>query len=249
MQLTRRTLVAERMDDPDAPLEELAEALAFIRTVNRRLGGARAAIGHLQRWSARWPRGQVIRVLDLGTGSADIPLAMVRWAERAGWRLHVVAVDRHPGTLAVARLHVGDRSDIELVQADAGDLMDRFEPRSFDYVHAGMFLHHLSDVQVLTTLTIMDRLRRRGLIWNDLIRGVAGRIGIAVLTLGSPEMVRHDARVSVAAGFTRRETLDLATRAGLERPQFHRHLLYRFTLVSEKEGTKARRHGGTKGRH
>jgi hypothetical protein len=57
------------------------------------------------------------------------------------------------------------------VQADALQIMDRFEAGTFDYAHAGMFLHHLDDLEVMTALRIMHRLAGRGLIWNDLVRG------------------------------------------------------------------------------
>ena len=118
--------------------------------------------------------------------------------------------------------------------ADALGLVERFGTAAFDYAHAGMFLHHLGDVQVLTALRIMDRLTTRGLIWNDLVRGGVEAIGVRLLALGGPAMVRHDAIASVAAAFTRREALDLARRVGLSNVRYRRHLFGRFTLVSSK---------------
>ncbi len=158
------------MDDPGIDREELARSLRFIRFVNRRLGGSRVAVASLRRWVAPLPRDQVVRVIDIGTGSADIPLAIVRWAEQEGRRVHVTAVDLHETTLELARELIGERRDVELLQADALQLMDRFDVGSFHFAHAGMFLHHLSDLQVMTVLRIMDRLAQRGLIWNDLVR-------------------------------------------------------------------------------
>jgi len=148
--------------------------------------------------------------------------------------VHVTAVDAHPTTLDLAREQVGDDPDIELVCADARSLMDRFEPAAFDYAHAGMFLHHLDDIEVMTVLRIMDRLTARGLIWNDLVRGPVEAIAIRLLTLGSCAMVRHDGAVSVAAGFTRPEVRDIARRVGLANVEYRRHLFGRFTLVSTK---------------
>ncbi|MHC5023194.1 MAG: methyltransferase domain-containing protein [Planctomycetota bacterium] len=231
--LTARRLVNEMMDEPDADPAALAVSLAFIRRVNRRLGGTGAAVGHLRQWSRSWPTGETIRILDVGTGSADIPAAIADWASRAGHRVHVTAVDRHPTTLALAREFLGPRDDIELVEADAQRLTDRFEAAAFDYAHAGMFLHHLSDIEVMTVLREMQRLSRRGLIWNDLVRGLVGRVGVRLLTWRAPAMVRHDARVSVDAGFTRREARELASRVGLPNVRVRGHLLHRFTLTSQ----------------
>lgn len=222
------------MDDPAADRGELDRSLRFIRGVNRRLGGTSATLGYLKTWSVDWPAGAVVRVLDIGTGSADIPLAIVRWARGCGLRVHVTGIDAHATTLALAREQVGDDPDVELVRADALSLMDHYEPGSFDYAHAGMFLHHLDDIEVLTVLRVMDRLSTRGLIWNDLVRGPVEAGVIRLLTLGRSMMVRHDAAVSVAAGFTRREVLDIAGRVGLADVAYRRHLFGRFTLVSAK---------------
>jgi hypothetical protein len=222
------------MDDPDAERDELDRSLRFIRMVNRRLGGANAALRHLARWSADRPADEPIRVIDLGTGSADIPLAITRWAARAGRRVRVTGIELHPTTLRLAREHVGDRPDIELVEADALKLMDRFEPGAFDYAHAGMFLHHLDDIEVMTVLRIMHRLTTRGVIWNDLVRGTVELMLVRLLTVGRPAMVRQDGRRSVANGFTRRQALELARRVGLPNVAYRRHLFGRFTLTSTK---------------
>src|SRR5204863_9236637 len=111
--------------------------------VNARLGGTAAALWHFKRWAQSWAASphQTIRILDIGAGSADIPLAIAQWAQRQHHRVHITAVDLHPITLELARQHIGERNDIELVQADALNLMDRFAPDSFEYAHTGMFLH------------------------------------------------------------------------------------------------------------
>ena len=227
-----RRVTPEFMDDPKADRDEQREALRFIRLVNRRLGGTAATMLHFKRWAREWTRDQVIRIVDVGTGSADIPVAISEWAAKAGFRVHITGIDLHPVTLDLAREFAAHRHDIEFVQANALQLMDRFEAGSFDYAHAGMFLHHLPDIEVMTVLRIMDRLAKRGVIWNDLVRGWIGGLGVRALTsIGVPPHVRHDAIVSVAAGFTKGEAIDLGQRAGLRNIRYRRHLLHRFTLV------------------
>lgn len=231
----RRRLTPERMDDPAIPRDELAESLRFIRIVNRRLGGVRAVLHHLNRWSRRWPRDRPVTFLDIGTGSADIPLAARRWATARGFDLRITAVDLHPTTLELAREHIAGVDGIELRRADALTLADQFPPESFDYVHAGMFLHHLPDIEVMTALRIMDRLARAGIIWNDLIRSRLGVAAIRLLSLGAPPGVRHDARVSVEAGFTPRDVRDFARRLDLHYTRVRWNLFtHRFTLAGEK---------------
>jgi predicted O-methyltransferase YrrM len=239
-----RVLTPELIDDPDVADAELRESLAFIRAVNRRLGGAEALLSRLRRWSDRWPHGETIRLIDIGTGSADIPLACVRWARQAGHDLRITAVDVHPKTLAAARDHLAEDPEaaerIELVQADARQLMDIFEPKQFHYAHAGMFLHHLPEIEVLTVLRIMHRLSSAGVVWNDLLRSPMVYAVTHLMTARMPEMVRHDARVSVRAAFSRRDAIDIARRVGLDycRVKVHR-LQGRIIVAGEKPGAWA----------
>src|SRR3982751_5237477 len=73
----------ELMDDPAIPRSELADALRFIRAVHPPLGGSPAPLQHLRRWSRHWPKAgtRPITMLDIATGSADIPIVAVRWAK------------------------------------------------------------------------------------------------------------------------------------------------------------------------
>lgn len=241
----KRVLTPERMDDPAVPRDELARALRFIRAVNKRLGGAAALTRELDRLVRTESPTEPITILDLATGSADIPVLVRRWADRAGVAVRITAVDLHDTTLDLAREHVDAElgqaasdadTGIELVKLDAKDAVDRFGPRSFDVVHAGMFLHHLSELDVLTVLRIMHRLARRLVVWNDLLRSRLAQLGIWALTLNQSEMIKHDARVSVRAGFTKREALDYARRVGLDAPIRCRALPWqgRFVLTSWK---------------
>ncbi len=228
------------MDDPAIDREDLSQSLGFIRKVNRRLGGEKALVGRLGAWSAGWAAGETVTLLDVGTGSADLPVAAVKWARGREFDLRVTAVDNHPTTLDLAREHVegaGAADAIALKECDALRLMDDYEPASFDYVHAGMFLHHLSDLQVLTMLRIMERLARRGIIWNDLLRTRFSLMGIKLLTIGQPEVVKHDAIVSVKAGFSRREVRDIAARMSFSWCRVRTSVLTgRFTVAGEKPG-------------
>ncbi len=230
----QRTLTPELMDDPHVPPDQLALSLRFIRAVNRALGGTSALLRHLKAWSVNWPRNEPITLLDIATGSADLPLAAYRWARRRGYELRITAIDKHAETLSLAGKHIGN-APIRLLNADALTLDRTFQPNSFDYVHAGLFLHHLKDDEIITVLRHMHTLASRGIIWNDLVRSPAARRVIRLLTTGMPHIVQHDARVSVDAGFTREEAEALTSRAGITYAAYSwRPLTHRFTIAGEK---------------
>jgi len=238
---TKRVWTKELMDDPGIDRDQLDRALGYIRAINRRMGGVSALLRHLRLWSLRWPRDRRITLLDLGTGSADLPVAARNWAQQNGFDLWITAVDNHPTTVDAARKHAHDTDGVDLLEADALTIGERFEPGAFDYVHAGLFLHHMpGDDEVVRVLGMMNRLARAGVVWNDLVRTRLGMVAINVMTVGQPEIIRHDARVSVRAGFNRREAKLLARRAGIDYASYRwRVFTHRFTIAGEKRGAWA----------
>src|SRR5260221_7601709 len=226
--LTRRRRESEWMDQPGVDAEQLRRSLAFIRRINTLLGYTRATIGHLERFSRSWTKGERIDIIDLATGSADIPRAILRWASRKGFNVHVVGVDRHAVTAQAAE--AGDKDDrLRIVRGDVFSLP--FEAGSFDYAITAMFLHHLDDDQVVAVLKTMGSLARRGVIVADLLRHYRAYAWISAMTVFSNPMVRHDARVSVAQSFTKSEIVALRDQAGIDFARYYRHFGHRFALA------------------
>lgn len=237
----QRNVRPEFVDDSSVSPADLDYIMTYLRGLNRRLGGVEALLSNLRRWSADWSPGATIRLLDVATGTADLPLEASRWARAAGFDLRIAAVDLNPATLELARRHIGGQPGIELLQCDARSLLSRFEPGSFDYVHSGQFLHHLADADIVTVLRVMNALCTRGLVWNDLMRSRRGYAVTWLFTLGRKRVLRHDACASIRAGFTADEARALASRAGLEGAVYADSILHhRFTLTLDKPAATPR---------
>ena len=86
LDFTRRTHADEMMDDFAITDRRLTQALDEIRLVNRLLGGYAASMAVLTPFLKRHATrtSGPVRVLDVGTGSADFPEHLVRWADRGG---------------------------------------------------------------------------------------------------------------------------------------------------------------------
>ncbi|MGH7176466.1 MAG: methyltransferase domain-containing protein [Tepidisphaeraceae bacterium] len=219
------------MDRDDVPESDLRASLAFIRRVNALLGYTRATLSHLNRFAQAWTPGATIHLIDFATGSGDIPHAILRWARRTGRDVRIVGIDRHGLT---ARLATQLAPDPRLSIARADALAAPFADGSFDYALTAMFLHHLSDDDVVRTLREMDRVARRGIIVADLLRNRRAWMWITVLTAPAAPMIRHDARISVEQAFTKREVLALRARGGVEYTTYSRHFGHRFVLAGDK---------------
>ena len=230
----RRILRAEWMDDPAADPGELRRSLAYLRQINSLLGYHRATLAHLARFSRGWRPGETIRVLDVATGSGDLPRALARWSRRRGFDVRVAGIDLHATTLreAEARTPRDAFPHVSYLRADA--LRLPFSDGSFDYATTALFLHHLDDEAAAAALREMARVARRGVIAADLLRHRRAYGWITLFTLLASPMVKHDARASVAQSFTKAEALRLRDRAGVGFANYYRHFGHRFVLAGEK---------------
>jgi SAM-dependent methyltransferase len=233
--LLARQREPEWMDAPDADPGLLRSSLEFIRRINAFLGYTRATLHHLERLTQGWDATQTLTILDLATGSGDIPRAIARWAKHRGLNVQIVGIDLHEATLRIAAAG-NRRSSIALVRADATDLP--FADGSFDFVLTNMFLHHLDEAVVLKVLAEMNRVCHRGMIVADLLRSRRAYFWISLFTAFSNPMVKHDARVSVTGAFSQTELLELRDQAGLSDLQAHRHFGHRLVLAGRRKKEK-----------
>jgi SAM-dependent methyltransferase len=200
----------ELMDRPQPVTPELASDLRNLRKLNRYFGSYRLIEHFLRRWIQ--PRSRM-RVLDLATGSGDIPRLIVDYARNAGADVTVEAVDQQPSTLEIARKLSRDYPEIEFFE---GDVLSFGERGSYDLVLCSLALHHFKDEAAVQLLRRCRDLSRQYVLVSDLRRGFLATIGVYLLTtfIFREPMTRTDARLSAERAFSFREFKSLAERAG-----------------------------------
>jgi len=228
--------IEELLDLGAGTPEQRAASLADLRRLNRWLGGIAASRRELAALARRRGLAEV-RLLDLGTGSADVPAALERAGARMGLPVRAIAIDVKREHLEVARRHlrrVGGR--VMLACADAFRLP--LADASVDVVHSALFLHHFRPQELAALLSEAWRVARHALVMNDLIRHA---VPLAFLRWGGPlvarsPITRHDGVASVLRAYTAEELAAIAAGAGLPHPRVRRHFPYRQCLVVERRG-------------
>ncbi len=203
------------MLDRPAPFADLSQSLGDVARLNALFGGRSITLTHVKRLLAGVPRDRELTVLDVGTGGADIPKALARWARRAGRRLRIFALDRDPAMLAVARRTAARCPEIILLQGDALALPVR--ARAVDVVMSTLTLHHLEPDGAVRFLAEMEAATRVGFIVNDLVRSRTAYavVWLATRLLTRNHMSRHDGPLSVRRAYTPGEVQALCEKAGL----------------------------------
>jgi SAM-dependent methyltransferase len=219
------------MDSPDVDSAELARSLADLRAVNRWLGGRRSALRLVLRLARRVP-GRPVRVLDVGTGSADLPLELTRAARLERLPLRVTGLDVHPTTVSAAKAATVVDPDVEIIEGDA--LALPFPAGDFDIAICNTILHHFETRAVAAVLSEMDRVSRWGIVVTDLARSKPALIGanlLAATVWRAHPITRHDGPVSVRAAFTPAELSKIASAALGRTVRARPAPIFRLTLV------------------
>lgn len=234
MQFTRPVEDPELMDHSPVEDGELRRTLDFLAWVNRFFGGLGPVLAHLALWSEAWPKGRTTTVLDVGTGGAELPLALLRWSRASGVDLRVTGIDPVPAIAAIARENAAADSRVEILETDLRSLAAT--GRRFDYVIGSLLLHHIPEAERVAALQAADALAARGVLFVDLRRCRAGYWGARLLTgLFGNRITRHDGPLSVRKGFQARELDALALKAGLTYLRASEQPFFRLSLAGEKE--------------
>jgi len=195
----QRSTELEMMDAPGIPSELLIDDLGNLRLLNRYLGNYRNVLRGLARFAGKQNH---FSLLDVGTGSGDVPRAIVQWARRAGLRARVSGLEANRIAVAQAAEQTRRFGEISLLRGDAMTLP--FRPASFDFVLASQLLHHYSEERAIGLLRHWAAVARQGIIVSDLIRHPLPYYAIRLLTrlLTRNVMTLTDAPLSVRRGFT-----------------------------------------------
>jgi len=214
------------MDDPVESLRELEGNLRDIAFSNAVFGGVAPVLRAVRESQAR-------TVLDVGCGSGDIPLALVRAAERSGTHVSVTCLDRSEQMLAIAQKMTAAHPDLHFVHGEGEALP--FPDASFDVVMCNLALHHFEPMAAEQLLRELRRVARLTPIVCDLRRSslayAAARLYTTVLTRN--RLTKNDGPLSVRRAYTPLEALALARGAGWRAPSLRTSAFFRMTLTDE----------------
>lgn len=217
----------ELLDEPQHEPRELAQSLGHLAAVNRWLGGVSAILSHIKPYLRT---DRATRILDVATGSGDIPYRVARWARRHGRDVQIVATDVHPQMLELAAARCSEFSEITVEPANALQLP--YADNSFDIVMLSLALHHFDSDDQPRVLRELGRVSSNAVLVNDLERTWLNYAGCRLLAhtfWRRNRLTRHDGPLSVLRSFTAEELLEIGQRAGLI-CDVRRHFFQRIVL-------------------
>jgi len=212
----------EILDRPDIDPRVVTRSMEDVAKANALFGGIRAALAEIEDLAPTL--AESASLLDVATGTGDIPLAAARKLTKMGVHLTTFGLDSAEELAQKSRANVS-----AAVCANALELP--LASKSVDVVLCSQFLHHLFAADIEKLVREMNRVARKRVVISDLRRSwiAAGGLWIASFPLRFHPVSRHDGVVSVMRGFTRAELRQIVSRAIGVDPRVVRRAGFRIT--------------------
>lgn len=227
MNLSRRSDLAEAMDDPALDPAVYARCIGDLAKVNRVTFTHRPVLRWLTAATRDLPKGDGFSLLDVAFGNGDLLRAIRRWANRRGLAARLGGIDLNPRSAVAAREATPAGMDIEYRTGDVFDYAPMPEP---DFIVTSQFAHHLDDEGVARLLGWLDRYAARGWYVADLHRHEVPYYGFRALAwlMGWHRIVASDGTISIARGFRHEDWTATLAYAGLTTAAVTWHFPFRY---------------------
>jgi 2-polyprenyl-3-methyl-5-hydroxy-6-metoxy-1,4-benzoquinol methylase len=216
--MLNRRYDVEIMDDFSIQDKRIDDALDELKIINTFLGGKRTTRKAFALIRKKKNLFSPFTVLDVGAGGADV---------FDNEKNTITALDKNHRSCFYLQQH----THISVVCGDA--MMLPFKEKSFDIVHASLFLHHFTEQDVVLLLQSFQKISNHAVIVNDLRRSIWAYLGIIFVTklFSRSAMVKHDGPLSVLRGFTKSEMLTIFRHAGIQRFVLKRTWAFRWLAI------------------
>ncbi len=226
----QRSAQTELIDEPDIPFSDWETCLRELNTINTWLGGHAITLEGVKKLLhlTTYP----VRIAEIGCGGGDNLRAIHQWNNRGTYALTYTGIDLNKACIEFAEQHCAGLPGKIFINSDYR-LVDFQNTERPSIIFNSLFCHHFSNEQLVEMLVWMKKNASIGFFINDLQRHPVAFYSIKWLTslFSRSYLVKHDASVSVARGFSRQEWRQLLKQAGITNYTIHWKWAFRFLII------------------
>ena len=227
MILAERSYQPELLDEDIIPFADIRQNMQELNFINTWLGGHAITIRAFSKLAGDKKQ---VSVCEIGCGGGDNLAAIAKWCTKKGIRLTVVGIDIKEACIEYAESRSIDFFNVQWIVSDYRKAILETKP---DVVFSSLFCHHFTNEQLVYQLQWMKENSLLGFFVNDLQRNLIAYYSIKLLTriFSKSYLVKNDAPLSVARGFTKSELLHISQQAKLNNITIHWKWAFRYLMM------------------
>jgi SAM-dependent methyltransferase len=206
-----RATQPEFLDSQDCDPQLAYSSYRLMKWVNRFGGGTKAVKNYLATEISRNGGSRPVRILDIGSGTCDIPLAILKWAGKRPQKIEFTCLETNETALKLAAENI-KRSDFDAIELKRESIFEFDAGQDFDYAIGSMFFHHYRDEQILNLVEKLRSYMLKSILINDLRRDLMSYATCRLLACSFSKGLRHDVLLSIRKGFKSKELSHLLGR-------------------------------------
>jgi 2-polyprenyl-3-methyl-5-hydroxy-6-metoxy-1,4-benzoquinol methylase len=205
MNLQKRSYQPELLDGADIPFEDIKINMQELNVINTWLGGHKITLNGFKKLLGN---RKSVTVCEIGCGGGDNLKAIATFCIQRNILLSIVGIDKNENCIEVAKKLFDSRINTNWIVADYVTV--NFEQKP-DIIFSSLFCHHFSENEIRFQLKWMKENCTLGFFINDLHRNRLAYYSILFLTntFSKSYLVKHDAALSVAKGWRKKEWISL----------------------------------------
>ena len=212
--IRNRSYKKEFLDEDDIPFEDICKNMEELNTINKWLGGHKITIDGIKHFIDRHRGKKKISICEIGCGGGDNLKAISNYCSKNNISAKFTGIDIKPECIAFAKQQY-PQLDANWITSDYK--LVTFDEDKPDIIFSSLFCHHFTEKELTVMLPWMKKNAILGFFINDLHRHTLAYYSIKCITalFSKSYLVKNDAPLSVARGFTQHEWEDIFNEAGI----------------------------------
>jgi SAM-dependent methyltransferase len=209
LDFTHRSCEKELLDGVSIPYDDVILNMQELNTINTLLGGHAITLkGFKQLIGDK----KEISIVEIGCGGGDNIRVLETYCIQNNIKYQLWGIDIN---FDITTFAYAQNKNLNIVCSDYRKVVFEQKP---DIIFSSLFCHHFSDDELVDQLRWMKENAKVGFFINDLHRHKLAYYSIKMLTklCSKSYLVKNDAPLSVARGFTKSEWRVLFKNAGIE---------------------------------
>ncbi len=230
MTFKTRSYQKELLDADCIPFADIQRNMQELDFINTKLGGHGISIKGL---AVLLGERKQIHVCEIGCGGGDNLLALLRFCRQKNIAVTFTGIDIKQSCIDFAATRQVLEAYTTWLVSDYQKVVFQSKP---DIIFSSLFCHHFTNEELVVQLKWMKENSHVGFFINDLQRHWLAYYSIKILTqlFSKSYLVKNDAPLSVARGFTKQDWQQIFVAAGIKNYSIQWKWAFRYLIICEQ---------------